>query len=555
MHVLDFLHESKDWTVRIPIYHRGHLSLRPGTTVHLMWVVRPETESRGAGVTSGLPELFGTTVRTRTWPSAYRIWIALYDAPGVLNKALHSISRHGGNVLQLDSTSTERETHHDVEMIVDFASLVDTDEPIRDLSPEIEGLLLADCAQHIVSDSEGGFLLSVRPISSLRRMNRVLLKIRGRDPLSTFRVAKKGFFALDEGFRSMLRDAGVDIPFNYLVTSDTTDRVFRITFFPATQPVVWCSIRHADVKGALESITDALKRNDITILCSLNRVQEHLGKNWFEAVLSSPTWRVTRSTSAHVPPTEFVRHIMNDPELQAYDLRLFFEPEDAKEAMETDTTETNHGQAYADQREDVDRWLTAKEADLATIESELQRTDSRDGYREAAALRAGIKKVRQETARLKRKVFISVEFTDENELKIAAAEVACRKMGFTPIVVRTPKDQRIIWEGVIERMRDCTDFVGIWTPSSKTLESKRPSPWCVWELGIANALGLRTYVFGDLNADLTDYRAIHGTEFYYKFKTALEFDEHFSEVMQDIARRSNVVTMKKSAYPGSAPRG
>ena len=438
-------------------------------------------------------------------------------------------------------------------MIVDFASLLHMDEPIRDLGPEIEGLLLADCAQHIVTNADGSFLLNARPVSSLRRMNNMLSMMRGArfEPVSTVQVAGKGVLTLDKGIRTMLVDAGVTTPFKYLVTSDTMDRVFRITFFPATQPVVWCTIRHADMKGALESITDALQRAGITILCSLNRVQEHLGKNWFEAVLSSHAWRVPLS-GGHAEPAEIVRQILDAPEMHSYDLSVFFDHAEANSSMlQPEVATTNQGQFFVLKREDVDQWLNAKEAELARVSNDLEGIDSRDRYnnapslRHARALRTGIAQVRRETARLKRRIFISIEFTTKNEPKIAAVERACRQEGITYDVVRTPKDQRIIWEEVIDRMRDTTDLIAIWTPSIKAPPpSKRPSPWCVWELGIANALGLTPYVFADHTADLADYKLIHGSEFYYEFKTAADFQTKIAAVVQTIARTGDATRIR-----------
>jgi hypothetical protein len=398
----------------------------------------------------------------------------------------------------------------------------------------------------------------------------MLSKIRGAEPVSTFRVGEKGYLTLDQNFRDMLRDAGVDTPFKYLVTSDTTDRVFRITFFPATQPVVWCAIRHADMKGALESITDALQSNHITILCSLNRVQEHLGKNWFEAVLSSQAWHVTTSAEKQEPPTEIVRQIMTAPDMEPYDLKVLFNPIDTNEIMlQTDTADVSHGRAFMDKREDVDEWLDAREKDLSVLENKLLKIDSRDrrsalAVRHADALRSGIARVRLETARLKRQIFVSIEFTKKNELKIAAVQRACRKMGITFVVVRAPKDQKIIWQEVIAQMRDTTDFIGIWTPSIKASppsikapprSKKRPSPWCVWELGLANALGLPAYIFGDDAADLTDYKAIHATEFYYDFKSMKQFEDKIMRVVQIIAKTDDPLSARRRTYPTYPTRG
>jgi glycine cleavage system regulatory protein len=538
MHVLDYPRTAHGWDVTLPLYHRGHLSLRPGTTVHMAWVMRESDRSGDeTAATSGLPELFGTTVEDHAWGAVYRISIDLYDAPGVLHQALRSVSLHGGNVLQLDSTSTEKETHHSVEMIVDFASLMHKDQA-RDLAAEIEGLLLADCAQHIVVDDDGNFAITVRVVSSLRRMHNMLTQIRGDRPVSASRIDQGGVLEFDERIQRLLSDAGISPPFRYLITSDTTDRVFRVTFFPAEQPVVWCSIRHTDKKGALESITDALQKNGITILCALNRVQEHLGQNWFEVVLSSHRWRY-----ADVPQVNLlVRGILEAPDLAKFNLQSFFDPSAAAFAMRPqDPLVKTHRTPHYPLRTDVDEWLNAKVAALATVENKLNAIDSRDrtlsapAVREANALRSGTAKVRRETDRRQRSIFLSLEFTKQNDAKIDLFEQACRQTGVILDVVRKPKDQKTIWLEVMKRMQQATDFVAIWTPSSKWKNSKRPSPWCVWELGIANALRLPYYVMCDKKTDVKDYTVVHSGRFYYPYDGNKELSAEIHRIVREIA--------------------
>jgi hypothetical protein len=252
---------------------------------------------------------------------------------------------------------------------------------------------------------------------------------------------------------------------------------------------------------------------------------------------------------------------MNTPEMEPYDLKVLFNPTDTNEAMfQTETANVRRGHAFMDRREDVDLWLDAREKDLTLLEDKLLTIDSRDprspsAVRQAAALRSGIARVRLETARLKRRIFVSIEFTEENELKIGAVERACRKVGITFVVVTAPNDQNIIWREVIEQMRDTTDFIGIWTPSSKTPRSTRPSPWCVWELGLANAMGLPAYVFGDHAADLADYKAIHATEFYYDFKSMKEFEDKVMHVVQIIAKTDDPLSARRRTYPMYPTRG
>lgn len=48
-------------------------------------------------------------------------------------------------------------------------------------------------------------------------------------------------------------------------------------------------------------------------------------------------------------------------------------------------------------------------------------------------------------------------------------------------------------DGIIEKMKLCTHFLGVWTRMAGHNVSKEvwPSPWLLWELGVAEAIGLK----------------------------------------------------------------
>src|SRR4051812_42769161 len=81
MHVLDHIRTSDQWNVRIALYHRGHLSLYPGTTVHLAPIFRlnGNAQTNGHGTTGSFPEVIGTTIQRAAWGSVYRLSISMYD--------------------------------------------------------------------------------------------------------------------------------------------------------------------------------------------------------------------------------------------------------------------------------------------------------------------------------------------------------------------------------------------------------------------------------------------------------------------------------------------
>jgi len=550
MYVLDFLRIAKDWKLKFPLYHRGHLSLFPGTTVYLTPVVSEEDPSPSDDslpvFTRSFPELFGTTVQSNAWSCVYRISVALYDAPGVLHSSLESISRHGGNILQLDSTSTERELHHNVEIIVDFASLTNSSQPIRDLSIEIEGLILADCAQHIVSEVPGEFRLRVRSVSGLRRMHNMLTKARSLNehPLvNIHHIEDKGDLQLNDNIKNMLQENGIELPFRYLITSDTKDRIFRIAFLPMKEVAIWCSIRHVDKQGALSSITDEIRKQNVTVLCALNRVQEHLGYNWFEAVLSSQKWRSNKSDTNLVDPKEEIKAILSSKNLEDYKLTWFFTPDDAKKAMLERINLPGNNQPFMPKRLNVNMWLKEKEEELGKLGIESRkkdirsRTTNQNSLRKAdqrLALLSGIEKVRRETGLLRNQVFLSLEFTDINKERIPVIADCCREVDLAFDVVETPKNEKAISAEVISRIRNSTHFIAIWTPSAKGPDGKRPSPWCLWELGVANALGKPFYVLVQNGTELLDYNIIHHSNFYYPFGSPGEFKTKVNEIINSI---------------------
>ena len=383
MHVLDLVRSSDKWQVTLPMYHRGHLALYPGTTVHLAPVVRREADPTTSALPersspSPFPEILGTTIHPKTWASVYRISLALYDAPGVLHHVLKSVARHGGSVLQLDSTSSDQELHHNVELMVDFTSLQDSTRDRADSSSQIEGLLLADCQQHIVAQQGEPFSLRAFPASGLRRMHSALSTVQvagARDIVDTQQIGESGEIALAGVIRDVLAekldprvDWKINPPFRYLVTSDTENRLFRVTFFPAAQSALWCAIRHLDKPGVIAAITDSLSSNGLTLLCALNRVQEHTGSNWFEVVLSKPGWRDMSTAALSLSPKEEIQRILTTEDLKKYDLKLFFNRSSARRATLEPAPEHAPLRIELLRRQvTVDEWLEEKEAELRRL--------------------------------------------------------------------------------------------------------------------------------------------------------------------------------------------
>jgi glycine cleavage system regulatory protein len=545
MFVLDWPRVTEDWKVVLPLYHRGHLSLTPGTTVFLAPV-----HHLGAG-RKQLPEVLGTTIQQSSWPAVYLVSVELNDAPGVLHSILASISRHGGNVLNLDSTSTDQESRHHVELVVDFASLIDSDEAGVDLSNEIEGLLLGDCHDHIVEDAGLGFGIRVRPNATLRRLDSLLKRLRSSRYNSLVQeeeLASDGRLTLREPLIHMLsiqsqngRPTALSLPLLYFISSDTRERLFRITFVPNDRQVVWCSIRHNDRPGALSAITDQIRRSGITILSALNRIQRHQGRSWFEVILSREEWTHPGADRDKEREVE-VAALFNSVALEAYTPVVFFDKKVVRKSMHTPPEQDAPAAAWFLARQvAVHEWLMEKEVLLDQPQRDVVANEE-STLASKAALLHGIRKVRAARGQIRPTVFISVEFSKVNEARIDIARDCCEAQGIAFDLVKGTKDQPVVREEVLGRISQATHFVGIWAPSEKDTVSSRCSPWLLWELGVASALRLPYGVLVEEGTNPLDYKAIHGERFYYPFSPTQSgsFRSQFTQCL-DLVLRSHIV--------------
>ena len=528
MYVLDRLQNAqKNWEIKLPLYHRGHLSLYPGTTVHLAPFLSDSRSPRR------LPEILGSTIHRNSWRSVFRIAISLYDSPGVLHETVRSIARHGGNVLHLDSTSSEQESIHQVEAVVDFVSLLTDERKDQSVCEEIEGLLLTDCSPHVFEDEESKIKVSVRPIGSLRRLSRMLDRVRlsGTDSLvQSTKISVDGRFEIKGGLKDLLEQGtsdgniGIGLPFRYLVTSDTKERIFRVVLVPGEDFVVWCSIRHDDRPGAVAAITGAIKQQGITILCALNRVQIHQGVNWFEMIVSKTEWGPQRHSGSL--PTEQVEKILEGKELSKYNPEIFFSRSKADRSMRTKQAVPIRRQVRILRRQvAVEDWLKTSE----------QRMDAVVDKHEKRILQIGLRKVREATGRLVPTVFLSLEFSKVNRARIQVVRDCGQELGVRIDVVESARREHVVWHELVDRISRATHFISIWTPTEKSPETdNRPSPWCLWELGVANALRKPFAVAIQEGTNMLDYGKIHGGRVYFPFHDEAEFKKKIFDLLSEI---------------------
>lgn len=183
MLILDKPREFDGRDVKVPLYHRGHLSLFPGAKVWLCLL----PGGRGGAV---LPELVISPIHFDSWPDLWRIRIALVERPGLVHDVFEVLREHSVNILASESSSMEWQRLHSIEIIVDACrySSVEGDGRHEDRSTgqidELSGLRRA-----ILSRVMGDICFDAleRPRISIRRIRNLFEARRAFDAAQRIR--------------------------------------------------------------------------------------------------------------------------------------------------------------------------------------------------------------------------------------------------------------------------------------------------------------------------------------------------------------------------------
>lgn len=565
--------------IRVESYHRGHLSLRPGTQVFL--ALYPGDDRRNsAGSMGKFPEMMGTTIHKDSWRYVFRISLTLKDRAGVVHQVLESVAAHGGNVLYLDSSSIEQERYHQVEAIVDFRPLVARlrSVPADESEALIRGILLADC-YNVIASQDGRPKVAVSVMRSLRRMDLALSVIANPQTLIAIcEVGEKGDLALPS---ALIEDVNYEMQRSfpghpliaegtkYLLTSDTKERTFHVHVLSERQLVVWCAIRHDDRPGALAAITDSLRGEQITILTSLNRLEAHLQQSWFEAVLACDRWIRAGTDAVDDRQKEIeleVQRILHEKVPVHFGWQVYFNQRAAddrvreKRAPPPNTPLRNQRKPVL-----VGEWLEGRNTLLKEVDAKRDDRSEHDDHmlfhaplddrtdrNDRRTLAEGVAEVIRITRLRPRRLFLSIAHIAQNDDLVDVVRDVCHQNQFYCDVVTSTERSMGVRAEVRRRIEDCTHFLGVWTHSrwdSGTDESgrfrverrrgpdtaegepskrngadevvderlPRPSPWCLWEIAVAEVLGRTIRVAIQDGMSRADYEALYSAEFAFRF--------------------------------------
>ncbi len=524
MLVLDKPRPFRSATLTIPLYHRGQLSLLPGTKVWLCLLP-------GTGAPGRLPEIIISPIGFNAWSDLWRITATLHEKVGVVHQVLRVLHAWNINILAAESSSIERQEFHYLELLVDASkhvSILDGDSRTRSRNitaelPDLKRAILAECLMDIALWPSGEPRLKIRRVKGLYQALEAFQQAQtshARKPrygpsTDSVVVGDNGQITLPKEMVSTLyniysrrnqppvaRDNGL----SYLFVSDSKDRYLRTYFLGPSDPVLSVNIEHEDRIGALARITHSLQQQGFNILTSLSRLHVHGRRAQYELVLQPPTQLGKREDKIR---SELERILSTKELISGYKLavsyQLNYKSPIGFQTLHIDSDASAPNSAARSTTEEAASRNDRRQP-TGTVEEKLERVTSalaqtvgnQVGATPADALRYALaRKLLDEERTLqgrftpRRVLFISC--TSDDETRLSKVVEAAQDVGFEVVHGFRLGDARTVREGVISLIEQSTCFLGLWTEDGGIGVNDRywPSPWLHWEVGVAEARGKR----------------------------------------------------------------
>lgn len=567
MLILDKPRNFNGSTIRIPLYHRSHLSLFPTATVWLCLL-----PGRQAGEL--LPEITISPIEHDAWSDLWRISITMKDRVGLVHDFFQMLADNSINIVAAESSSMETQRMHSMEVIVDAERYQgpsrDKNHVARSKDAEIDDLLdlrrfiLARALHEVALLPSGEPRLKIRRVSHLFDAKRSFEQAERESRVGNAfrpiveRVDVKRLIAQGKGERDrVIIELPVDVmqtlskaldtmdgsnkTAKYLLVSNTSDRFLQVYFIKQADSIIDPTIRHEDKVGALAAITDAMARNGFNILTGLSRQYKWGTQAHSEFVLKPPpNLRTSSETEIKAKLVEALstRRLVND-----YKVRVGY-PTDYSEPP---ATEAIKGPILIDDQPTVDgdtdflirqKYVVLserrKQADV-TAEDELRFRIANDLWAQTAVDTLSV----EDKAPIKRFLFVSYSFDAKAVFeKVKEAAVA---FGFEVVTGAKIGAFRTTRDGVIRTMKtQCTHFLGVWTQHGGVEVDREkglwwPSPWLSWEYGVANSIlqHSKLFIADNIRPDSWNRFAAETTHVIY---SGLNFSEKLAEVLGDLSK-------------------
>lgn len=476
--------------IDIPLYHRVHLNLAAGRTLHGCLVACANKPH--------LPELVISPFEFDRWDKIWRVNMTVADRPGVFNEACEVLTHNGAHLLAAESSTTQQQSLYQMELVIDLED--DTRIEWIRLS------LLAKFMRDITFSPDGRPRLRIQRLHGLwhakrdfeeqrakpkgfppQRMNvkvnwarkaphqvlRLVVPNKARDILkSTVRAAFERRH--DDGF--------------YLRLSDTKNRFLRVLYFRSDEPVIHARIEYTNRPGATTIITDALKENDFNILTAYYAPSGNSGeRSRLELVMRCNRLPCTSTLKRKAALEEALSNSAGAGDLNiaiGYP-RNYAKSWDRKGVKAAAMSFRRSQPAEAACLEDLRHDLAAHSMKLQT------KADPSDVHRKKLA-RWLIEKyddIIGEPTGPEKVLFVSCHYAGEQMQMI---KTKAESKGFLVVAGKDLLPFDNLRFGLLKTIQSCTHFLGVWSREGALEFEDRfwPSPWLLWEFGVADAFRL-----------------------------------------------------------------
>jgi acetolactate synthase small subunit len=511
MFIVDKPRVFKGNEIIIPLYHRGHLSFLPGTKVFICLL--PGSESH-----KHFPEIIISPIDCNVWKDVWRLTITVKEGIGAVNKVFRVLTTLNINILASESCSTDREEYHMIEIILDaskYSNIPDgnTEYRARNSIGELSYLrraILSETLQDIYLWPSGAPRINIRRVKGLFEAAKAYDSAStnfsrkhdytpvidysniepfssGKYPTAKIRLSNEIMGLLDKVIKGK---TSKDAPSMHLLISDTKDRYLRVQFVLPETSILSVTIEHKEKRGALTKITHVLGKAGFNILTSLSRLFSHNGISHYELVLQPPSGLGTdrnrfRKVLEEALGTEWL--------LDDFDIKINYKKSYKPLTGFNSVKKCINSQFSMPEINGLDvgksllghyRFLTEKLGPPGATKDTKKRWElSISLLEEERRVRFDLEPVRI--------LFISYAFDDQGRLEKVKEEA--KKMNFEVLTGKNENLSRNVRDGVINTIKKCTHFMGIWTDEGalRVNEQFWPSPWLHWEIGVAESNGLK----------------------------------------------------------------
>ena len=480
--------------IDVPLYHRVHLNLAAGRTLHgciLACANNPR-----------LPELIISPFEFDRWDKIWRLNMTITDRPGIFHEVCDVLTRNGAHVLAAESSTTQQQSLYQLELVVDLE-----DETRLQW---IRLSLLARFLKEVTFRQDGSPRLRIQRLHGLWHAKRdfetqrakplgfppqkieVRIKWAEKSPHQVLRVV------VPTKVRDLLKKtvrAAFERRHNdgfCLRLSDTKNRFLRVLYFRADEPVLHARIEYSNQPGATTTITEALKENHFNILTAY-----YASSGSGERCRMELLMRCDAATGMRTAQRKALLESALSNAVGAADLQIAVGyPRNYAKSWERKGVKTlpkirlNKELSEPEWFENLHRGLEAQFLDLKSkADRGVDNPSDVARWKLARQLVEKYRELIEQPTEQRKILFVSCHYAgDQMDMIRAKAEAK----GFMVISGNDLLSSDNLRSGLLKAIYSCTHFLGVWSrEGAQEFENRYwPSPWLLWEFGVADAFSL-----------------------------------------------------------------